>query len=121
MARIEIKHGSEGPKHDPYSYTEITFTPTHEGGTVYVLHMGLVDWIKGNGKLIPCADVAFEFKTRTGLTPEDAQQILIRMKHRCKCGCRQTRSKSGYPGESFNVCIRCGNTVSTDFHESEII
>jgi hypothetical protein len=38
MARISIRSGTEGPRHDPYSWSEITFTKTD--GTVIQLREG---------------------------------------------------------------------------------
>jgi hypothetical protein len=46
MARIRVKRGSEGPKHDPYSYTEITFYFTNPKRKPVIYHYGLGEWLK---------------------------------------------------------------------------
>ncbi len=43
MARITIRNGSEGPRHDPYHFEEITFLKSD--GTLIVGHFGLVEWV----------------------------------------------------------------------------
>ena len=48
---IRVRHGTEGPRHDPYSFVEITVTRLN--GTVIVGHFGLLNWIKVNEKEFP--------------------------------------------------------------------
>ena len=45
MARISVRRGSEGPRHDPYSYLEITFWPTSPRRKPVVYHSGLGEWV----------------------------------------------------------------------------
>lgn len=47
MAKVSVRRGVEGPKHDPYGYTEVTFTRTD--GRVVVMHEGLGTWVKVDG------------------------------------------------------------------------
>lgn len=49
MAKVRVKRGSEGPAHDPYGYTEVTFTRTD--GRVIVGHFGLAEWVKVDGHI----------------------------------------------------------------------
>lgn len=54
ITNFKVKHGSEGPSHDPYGYTEYSFT---KDGNSYIVHIGLVQYIKINGKSIQAANV----------------------------------------------------------------
>jgi hypothetical protein len=47
---IYIDTGSEGPSHDPYSYTEYTVQPRADDAPTAVLHMGLAFWYEVDGK-----------------------------------------------------------------------
>lgn len=125
---IAIRHGTEGPSWDPYSYSEIT---VHRGNGVSItIHTGLAMWVEfpaGNPRRVDCfseeeqTDALNFFTAVTGMTPGEAEDYHQRYRHVCrKCGCRRTRTESGYPGESFNVCAKCGDIVSSNFHLSEI-
>lgn len=124
MTSIDIKTGTEGPRHDPYGYEEITVT--RPNGDVITLHQGLVEWVQvnnsqrhGNRRTASCRKV-FEFFA--GCTPEVARRAYERVQYTCKsCGRSDLRCVSGYPGETFNVCIHCDTVVSSDFNESAII
>ena len=54
ITNFKVKHGNEGPSHDPYAYTEYSFT---KDGNSYIVHMGLAQYIKINGKSIQAASV----------------------------------------------------------------
>jgi hypothetical protein len=47
IQNVRVRTGREGPKHDPYSYTEITVTRLN--GNVITMHSGLMTWLKFNG------------------------------------------------------------------------
>ena len=67
------------------------------------------------------AHVMALFEHTTGMTLEQFERYYARIKYRCPlCGCRNLRTESGYPGESFNVCPKDGTIVSSNFHPSEI-
>jgi hypothetical protein len=79
MAKVRVKRGSEGPYHDPYSYTEITFYFTNKKRKPVTIHQGLGDWVKhgkrryeGNTML---GDPALIFEKLTGLNPRYAERI----------------------------------------------
>lgn len=45
-----MKSGQEGPKHDPYGYTEIV---VERDGCEVVIHCGLGTWMEVDGILVP--------------------------------------------------------------------
>jgi hypothetical protein len=77
MARISVKRGSEGPEHDPYYYTEITFYFTDQNKTPVIIHQGLGDWIKYDGRIYiwDAYCVAAKFEELTGLSVNLAESI----------------------------------------------
>jgi len=74
--RVHVKRGSEGPRHDPYSYTRITVT--RWSGNIIVGHFGLGCWVEVNGYKIAenndteCGEIFTKF---AGLTPSAAESI----------------------------------------------
>jgi hypothetical protein len=50
---FKVKCGNEGPKHDPYGYSEYSF---EYRGRKYVIHLGLAQWIEVDGKHISAND-----------------------------------------------------------------
>lgn len=123
-SRLSLVQGSEGPKYDPYHYDEWTVTRVHDNTSmVIVLHTGLVEWVSLNGVKDTSGASPYEvFTAGTNIPCHLLEEIYYRMRHTCRaCGCKKTHTESGFPGESFNVCDRCGDIVSHNFHESEII
>ena len=143
MARIDITHGSEGPTHDPYSYSEITFTKTD--GAVVLLHEGLAVWCEITppggrhrarmGSLLRRspgpetvriededeAEAAFE--RETGIRLADAERLYRRATEpkRCRdCGSKRWEWHSGYPGETMRTCADCGHVSHTEMNYSAI-
>jgi len=133
---VDIKTGSEGPAHDPYSYTQIRVETKHvrEDGYALVqdveLHEGLVEECRVR-QYIDRRCVSFftvegskdgriVFEAMTGLTPEMAERCRLRLDTRCRCGSRQVRAENGYPGETLYVCARCDNVVSGHFNEESV-
>ena len=51
--KLYKKTGTEGPKHDPYAYEEITLRTTYADGKTFTVavHQGLAEWTKLNDKL----------------------------------------------------------------------
>lgn len=82
MARVFVRNGTEGPRHDPYSYTEITFVKTD--GTEIVYHDGLAQWITVNGVKQPCDydEHVGLFEELTGIAPWRAEVIPDRLEQR---------------------------------------
>lgn len=126
--RLIKHHGTEGPSHDPYSYEELTVCKNNKTVT---LHLGLAEWIEIDGKRQEAVfrnmteyafDPSEEFKLQTGMTVEQFERRYYSNHNTCKkCGCDTTHSVAGFPGESLNVCDNCGEVVSSDFNEREII
>jgi hypothetical protein len=79
MARVTVRHGSEGPQHDPYAFTEITFYFTNPKRKPVILHMGLGDWLKhGKRKFMGFhtkKEPTLKFEELTGLPVHKARQI----------------------------------------------
>jgi hypothetical protein len=87
MASVRVRRGSEGPAHDPYSWTEIEFTKAD--GTVVMIRQGGLGYERlfVNGKKVletfegqrdPASTKFYEL---TGMTPEDAEEVPERAKH----------------------------------------
>ena len=49
ISNFKMKSGSEGPRHDPYGYNEISFTKDNKQ---ILIHMGLAQYIEINGQRI---------------------------------------------------------------------
>jgi hypothetical protein len=131
---IEITHGSEGPRHDPYAYTEIKVT--RADGRWAKIHGGLGEWlvvglpvsnalgveercINGNPEYLRSM-----FELAVGITPELAEKTVHRMDanriYHHKCGQKYLEWVSGYPGETFLQCGKCGDILESTFNRSAI-
>lgn len=67
---LDLRTGSEGPQHDPYSFTEMIMTVN---GNETRLHLGLGCWLKLNGEMFVPYDEELAVKiwiNITGLTPD---------------------------------------------------
>lgn len=83
MAKISVRHGSEGPWHDPYSFTEITFYFTNPKRKPVIYHGGLAEWVKhgkrkyeGKGQF---SEPDLIFERITGISVKDALKIPDRV------------------------------------------
>jgi len=119
VSEISIKTGSEGPSHDPYSFTEYSVTTTI--GKSYTLHLGLAEWIKENGVLITTnGNLVETFIRLTGLDPLAAEEEHNNPK--CKDHPdADIESMAGYPGETFAVCSVCKAVLQSYFNENAIM
>jgi hypothetical protein len=91
MAKVRVTTGSEGPRHDPYGWTEIHFTKTD--GTEVMLRTGGLgyDRLFVNGEKVgesydPDTAMVDKFQELTGLTPMEAEELpekleASRLKH----------------------------------------
>lgn len=121
--RIVIETGAEGPRHDPYGFTEITL---ERGDNTTTIHMGLGEWVRHNDELVipnepHDPNYVGAFLKITGFHPGDLESWLREVQSRCKCGSKQSYSMSGYPGETFEVCSKCGDVIASSFNELAII
>jgi len=119
--KISYRKGSEGPRHDPYSFDEITFEG-RRGKTVG--HFGLAAWVRHNGVIVADDNTAYDvWITLTGLPPHKAIELYHKRpwrKHATKCDGKDFTEESGYPGESFTICAKCGDIVDSHMNWSEI-
>lgn len=121
--------GAEGPRHDPYAYTEWhVSTDQHK----VVLHTGLGMWIKVDGEKWPrpagmdsdlWEKVMYDtlFPQHVGFTVAQIERIYTRLSSRCKaCGGKEFECVAGYPGESFEMCVACKHINGSTFDRSAI-
>ena len=119
MSSIDITSGSEGPKHDPYSYYEITVE--RESGASVKIHFGLTEWIEVNGIRSNCDyKTASEiFEDLADISVATAQKVYERRATTCgKCGGREPADfaamgifflVAGHPaGSRRQMAARCG-------------
>lgn len=78
MASVKVKCGTEGPAHDPYSYTDITFYFTNPRRKPVIYHSGLCEWVH-HGKRHYSEHGAYHpaevFEQLTGMSVYKARQI----------------------------------------------
>ena len=133
--RVHLTTGAEGPRHDPYSYRELS---VHAGRKKVVLHEGLGEWLSVNGKKVepPKYLDKLDWQTRekvervwrmdefgnaVGYTVDQIERIARKLNSRCReCGGREFHSESGFPGETFECCSKCGHIQNTFFNRSAI-
>ena len=80
ITNFKSKSGSEGPSHDPYSYNEFSFK---KDGKEYIIHMGLAQWIKIDGKTIGAFEDDYDnekqfIKKHTGIDYKDLQDLMYK-------------------------------------------
>ena len=118
---IDLRNGTEGPRHDPYSFTEIT---VHGRAGEVTIHAGLANWLRHNDKLITGEEkAALMFEKLTGLAPWTAEKIYHNLplrRHRAKCDSLIFEEVSGYPGETFTICTKCRDVVDSHFNRSAV-
>jgi len=123
MTTIRIKTGSEGPRHDPYAYREITVS--RPKGSV-TLHLGLVEWVAVNGEHWKDYDreAIDVFEAFAGITLPQAirahHEVRARRVRYHPCGQKHLEWVDGYPGESLLICERCGAVLDEHFDRSAI-
>lgn len=131
---ITLKTGAEGPHHDPYHYDELTVK--RQDGRKVTLHSGLGVWLKvktAEGRKIELSEsdvkagrLAELFEYHAGITLSAAHKALdgperARVKaHFRKCGNSGFIATTGYPGESFDYCEKCGFVAGYSFDRSAV-
>jgi hypothetical protein len=126
---VELRSGSEGPRHDPYAYEEVTVY--RADGRVATIHLGLASWMRSidyNGverKFDETPEILHsKFEATVGITPTSAIKALHRAKHnkikRHSCGQQHLNWVSGYPGEEMLCCGKCGHILDSTFDRSAI-
>lgn len=132
MTSITIKTGSEGPKHDPYHYEQITVR--RSSGDEIVYHCGgLSEWleVRANDRVIRAAgyDETEEcrrlFEAYVGVSYEVAVKAYRSLPWRRlkahPCGLQFICDVPGYPGETLTVCGKCGHVIDGHMDMSAII
>ena len=86
MAKIRMKSGSEGPRHDPYSWSEIHFTKTD--GTEVMLRAGglgytrlFVNGEKISESFIDDKSTDEKFEELVGMSPYKCEDVYYRKMH----------------------------------------
>lgn len=123
MTTVKFESGVEGPTYDPYAVDVVC---VHRAGIEYVYESHALggDVVEVADHRIICnndKEAHRIFAQASGGWMPDWQKWYHRAHSRCRCGCRQFKSMRGFPGESFDVCTRCGEVVTSYFHESAII
>jgi hypothetical protein len=127
-SHIEIRSGSEGPRHDPYSYQEITVT--RQDGREAMIHLGLAAWMTyWDGRIQRKFDDQHEvlfnkFEACIGINPAAAAKVLEKarsnkIRHHA-CGHKHLHEVEGFPGETLLHCSKCGSILDGDFNLSVI-
>lgn len=126
--RVDLRTGSEGPKHDPYHFEEYRIrTPDTE----VVVHLGLGDWVtvgKTQLELVGFTDKERAkfiredvLKRVTGYTMTQLERIARKRSERCaNCSGKVFESVCGFPGEHLTMCSYCGHIVDNYFCISEV-
>jgi hypothetical protein len=125
ISTISRRSGTEGSRHDPYSYEEYTITRNDES---WLLHEGLSTFIKrGDGALFIPPDMAgaLDAALKAAGCPLTERQIkkyydrirLAPLKmHKSHGG---TDWSEGHPGEELLIC-KCGSVLDSSFDLSAI-
>lgn len=123
MSNISISTGSEGPRHDPYSYQEIT---VERQALMVTAHYGLAVWLDIDRLVLHFSDskaLDEVFTATTGMTLAQAERAVRKLKelpyreHRKHGGFEWA---DGFPGEALCFC-KCGHVVDSTFNAGAII
>lgn len=116
---VREKIGHEGPRHDPYGYTELHVKTEdvdvvlHEGLMLYMILGGVKTMFKEDEYKEQFEKVLVDV---TGFTEKQLRRFHDRASSRCpEGGYHDTESVDGYPGESLCICCKCGNVVGSYF------
>jgi hypothetical protein len=125
---IDIRTGSEGPRHDPYHYEEITVT--RPDGRKVVLHQGLAEWMTYfDGRVLREFQdrshiLQSKFEIVAGVSVNVAAKAFHEKTNRPikyhACGQKHLQWVSGFPGEQLLHCTKCGDIVGSTFNRSAI-
>ena len=114
MGKLSHKSGTEGPNWDPYSFDELNLVKSD--GTNIVMHMGLIESVKVNGKEIHSGEGTDKvIEEITGMYFDKWMKIHYKLNeppNRCPhCNGKHFEFHSGYVGESMQVCSDCNKIV----------
>lgn len=115
---VELESGSEGPREDPYHWTELT---VRRGALEVTLHVGLGDWVRVNGADLESLDPERAFADLVGYTPRQLEGFLQKARSRCRaCGGRRLAPTAGYPGETLYICVDCDSVAHASFNRAAV-
>lgn len=131
-----METGTEGPRHDPYAWEEFTVhcqngnkVTYRSSGLGYTRTTVLSD---GNPRVVETRGVGNQdgpaehlFTLYAKITPHVAERAYWESKKRritnhLRACHSHTKRESGYPGESFTVCAKCGEVLETSFNISAV-
>ena len=125
MNAVTITHGTEGPRHDPYAYSEIHFT--RRDGIRVTLHTGLCNWIQfgdaRSDERMDYENACTAFYYLTGYRAHECERFVRKANearyraHRAHGGFEWS---SGFPGEELCFC-KCGQVIDSTFNIGAII
>lgn len=120
---ISIVNGTEGPTHDPYSYTEISVK--RKGFPEITLHFGLAVWMAYGKTRVPTEipeNMLWKMlEVHLGCTWASFQRALRKLHSKCRvCGSLPCQEVAGYPGETFLLC-KNGHVIDSHFNEGAVI
>jgi len=117
---ISIRTGSEGPKYDPYSFTEYTVERRNNKVT---LHLGLAVWFRDQFKTlsdqITEQEAVERFERFAGISLKTFEHAMHRVIP-C-CDNPDIRWWAGYPGEEIAQCENCKKVVDSSFDIGAVI
>lgn len=121
--RVDTKHGCEGPRHDPYSYIEITVKTNIR---TVILHSGLAEWVEVDGvredlSEEECLKRFYEltgFSNYLAIEKAMEKRVLREMNPCCK---KYAEWAEGFPGESLLICQKCKKVLDYSFNEAAVI
>lgn len=131
---INVEHGVEGPREDPWSFIRVTARIDGPDKTkIADVKIGLgcdakFTTVSGNG------DAWYEatrdedraksiFRELVGCTFDQAVKLRYRYDNRskCHCGSRKVHLVKGLPGEELLLCSKCGEVVASSFDIAEVM
>ena len=134
---FETKSGTEGPRHDPYSYEEFIVAVQPDYRVTF--HIGFSTWVEEFSKNAPVETVRHEFlgimdsnailraaeakfEELVGYSIQQCARFKDRLKksRQCLCSKKHWEWVDGYPGESLLLCRQCGHVNDYSFNMSAI-
>lgn len=108
---ISIFTGTEGPRHDPYSFQELTI---ERDGMAFMVHEGLQHFMEVNGDRVHNPfDVNESCRAITGADLKGWHKAIDKLEahRRNEHRGHDVVDMAGYPGEHFCICNTCGGKV----------
>ncbi|KKW10409.1 MAG: hypothetical protein UY48_C0038G0009 [Candidatus Gottesmanbacteria bacterium GW2011_GWB1_49_7] len=131
IRNLIVRHGTEGSRHDPYGYEELSFETRRRSDQPWEsmrAHVGLAEFFFFRGRRFDRSSLDSEwfwksFETIVGVTLDLLVQLHYTRRFVClTCGTSKfVDSVDGYPGETLFICGRCDNIVTSDFCEAAVL